>query len=82
MSNPVEPCQWVLEGFRHQAMAARWELVGLEDEVVAKHLGCVPEALWAVEQPFFDYLVDRFRLETRLSDFDEVLIGTERAASR
>lgn len=76
MSKPRDPYRWVLEGSRSQAVA-RWECDGHEDEVVAEHLGLVPQALWVVEQPFFDYLAERFGLDATYSDFDEVLIGTE-----
>lgn len=78
MGRPRGSYRWVLEGFRDDVVQ-RWECDDLEDEVVAEHLGLVPEALWDIKEPFFNYLMNRYGFDATYADFDEVLIGAEQA---
>lgn len=72
---------WVLEGFQNQSEVMRWELAGINDEWVRKHLGLTGLAadLWDVPEQLVLELKSKLDLDLDQNAFDYFLIGREQA---
>lgn len=77
-----EDTVWVLQGFDRSGHVTRWVVDGLDDEVVSRHLGWVPEGLWPASPSLLNLLQDTYGVLVDLKDFADVAIGKEARAPR